>query len=257
MKIAMDLKSLPKPLGAPALARGILVLQALEKGGRDRRLEDLHGETGIPKASLLRLLDTLVAIGMVERMGDLRYRALWGLHPVMRGQVSFRQERERALRSLSAAMGLSSEWYEWESGGLGLKEQIHPEGELRVQVPPGSIRKWGGELDAVAMLGYAFGRNVPPLPETLTVCRENGVSSALARREAEIHIRKAKASGYAEDMAFNRNGVLRQAAVILHHGEPMGIVAVARPYRFGEPPVLETARGLLLRWVERLSGVRQ
>lgn len=253
MKLIVDPKLLPKAIGAPALARGILVLQALGQESRGRRLEDLYKETRIPKASLLRLLDTLVAIGMVERMEDLRYRALWGLHPIMKGQGSFRQERERALKSLSAAMGLSSEWYEWESGGLRLREQVHPEGELRVQVPSGYIRKWGGELDAVAMLGYAFGRNVPPLPETLTLCQQDGITSTITRQEAEIHIQKAKESGYAEDMAFNRNGVLRQAAVVVQQGEPIGIVSVARPYRFGDPPVLETARGLLLRWVERLS----
>ena len=58
-----------------ALDRGLQVLLAVTAAG-SATLHELHGRTGIPKASLLRILLTLGGRGMVwRRISDGRYRA--------------------------------------------------------------------------------------------------------------------------------------------------------------------------------------
>ncbi len=57
-----------------ALARGLEVLRSLEER-RGQSLAELHRATGIPKPSLLRILDTLEQGGFAWRaIGDGRYR---------------------------------------------------------------------------------------------------------------------------------------------------------------------------------------
>ena len=62
-----------------ALARGLDVLQLLQRAGA-QRLQDLHRETGLPKASLLRILKTLMEQGVVwQRMVDGAYMPSYSL----------------------------------------------------------------------------------------------------------------------------------------------------------------------------------
>lgn len=57
-----------------ALARGLEVLRSLDER-RGQSLAELHRVTGVPKASLLRILDTLEQGGFAWRaIGDRRYR---------------------------------------------------------------------------------------------------------------------------------------------------------------------------------------
>lgn len=70
----MQANTLPQVKSIRALARGLDVLKALQ----DRpatSLHDLHGDTGLSKPTLLRILRTLEEAGMVHRaIGDGRYR---------------------------------------------------------------------------------------------------------------------------------------------------------------------------------------
>ena len=62
-----------------ALARGLQVLQVLQTS-RGVGLADLHRETGIPKASLLRILKTLMERGLIwQRMLDAAWVPSWSL----------------------------------------------------------------------------------------------------------------------------------------------------------------------------------
>ena len=61
-----------------ALSRGLDVLRGLEER-RGQSLAELHRATGIPKASLLRILETLEQSGFAWRaIGDGRYRRAAG-----------------------------------------------------------------------------------------------------------------------------------------------------------------------------------
>jgi len=50
-----------------SLARGLVVVEALNRRVYTT-LSDLHDETGLPKSTLVRLLDTLIATGYVRRI---------------------------------------------------------------------------------------------------------------------------------------------------------------------------------------------
>ena len=70
----MHLSTLPQVKSIRALARGIDVLKALQERPATS-LHDLHGDTGLSKPTLLRILKTLEEAGMVHRaIGDGRYR---------------------------------------------------------------------------------------------------------------------------------------------------------------------------------------
>lgn len=63
----------PKVKSIRALARGLDVLQLLQTSGA-LNLHDLHRLTGLPKATLLRILRTLNEMGMIwQRMADNAY----------------------------------------------------------------------------------------------------------------------------------------------------------------------------------------
>ena len=62
-----------------ALERGLDVLRKLDER-HGQSLAELHAATGIPKPSLLRILDTLEASGFAWRaIGDGRYRRRFAL----------------------------------------------------------------------------------------------------------------------------------------------------------------------------------
>lgn len=75
-----------------SLARGLQVLQRLQSAGA-LTLAQLHAETRIPKASLLRILKTLAEQGMIwQRMADDSWVPSWSL-----AELAGRMDREHAL----------------------------------------------------------------------------------------------------------------------------------------------------------------
>lgn len=82
----------PQVKSIQALARGVSVLQVLQTSG-GLRLQDLHRQTGIPKASLLRILKTLHEQGMIwQRMVDDAYVPSFSL-----SELAGRLDQEHAL----------------------------------------------------------------------------------------------------------------------------------------------------------------
>src|SRR3546814_1378343 len=70
----MHMSAAPQVKSIRALARGLDVLKALQERPATS-LHDLHGDTGLSKPTLLRILRTLEEAGMVHRaIGDGRYR---------------------------------------------------------------------------------------------------------------------------------------------------------------------------------------
>ena len=91
----MHLSAAPQVKSIRALARGLDVLKALQERPATS-LHDLHGDTGLSKPTLLRILRTLEEAGMVHRaIGDGRYRVS-ALHSReveggLKGQVAARE----------------------------------------------------------------------------------------------------------------------------------------------------------------------
>ena len=59
---------------APALSRGIGILELIAASGRTWSLTEIGTELGIAKSSVFGLCNTLVSAGMLERRGDGTYR---------------------------------------------------------------------------------------------------------------------------------------------------------------------------------------
>lgn len=78
------------------LERGLRVLEALEADPISS-LDDLHRATGIPKPSLLRILQTLARFGLVSRrLGDGRYRTSTNLTRMPRRHARYERVAEAA-----------------------------------------------------------------------------------------------------------------------------------------------------------------
>lgn len=101
----------PQVKSIRALARGLEVLQLLQRSGA-LTLHGLHGRTGIPKASLLRILKTLKAQGLVwQRMADDAYAPSFTL-----ADLAARMSREQELVEVaSPLLGELSDAIRWPS----------------------------------------------------------------------------------------------------------------------------------------------
>lgn len=97
--------------GVEALRRGLAVLQAVERRGICR-LEELHRETGLAKATLLRLLKTLQEEGFVRRrLADGRYM----LARAVAGPGADDEEYTRLAAAAAPAMGALADRTGWPS----------------------------------------------------------------------------------------------------------------------------------------------
>ncbi|WP_425050354.1 helix-turn-helix domain-containing protein [Psychromarinibacter sp. S121] len=87
----------PQVKSIAALARGLEVLQLLQSSGA-LTLHDLHRLSGIPKASLLRILKTLKEKGMIwQRMVDAAYVPSYSL-----SELASRMDREHELMEVAS-----------------------------------------------------------------------------------------------------------------------------------------------------------
>ena len=101
----------PQVKSIAALARGVQVLQMLQGAGA-LTLADLHRLSGIPKASLLRILKTLKEQGMIwQRMVDDAYVPSYSL-----AELAGRMDREHALVEVaSPVLEALSDRIKWPS----------------------------------------------------------------------------------------------------------------------------------------------
>lgn len=101
----------PQVKSIRALARGLEVLQLLQTSGA-LTLADLHRLSGIPKASLLRILKTLMEHGLAwQRMADNAYVASFTLT-----ELAARMDRESELvEAASPILARLSEQVQWPS----------------------------------------------------------------------------------------------------------------------------------------------
>jgi len=228
-------KLLSPKTSAPALSRGLAVLATL--GERSPcSLEALSSELSLPKASTLRLLDTLEAIGLIHRRPDKRYAPLWELQPVGDTRANFRQVLQRRMDDLCRKLGQTIEWYEAADDGMQLVLQSIPQTEVAVRARPGFIRDWSKEFEAVTRLGVAFAKQAPRV-NTSTAYLANGQLQTLSKEQIQAQLASAESKKQAFDKAYNTNGVRRLAVAVFDSSDTfMGVLALAEVFRFGKRP---------------------
>ena len=212
----------------PGLSRGVQVWRVLCDQG-EASLEQVTQRTGFPKASVLRMLQTLCALQLVDRSEQTGlYRATArivyssGPAPELEARV------RRTLEQLSATLHVTAEWFEPGEEGLLLSMRESPaEAEVTVKARSGFMRKWNDELEAVASLGYAFWPAAPKTRSSLWIYDPRGRRVKLTPAESKARIDKARATGTAVDTCYNSNGVKRIAAAVVRNGNLVGVLALA------------------------------
>jgi len=224
----------------PGLARGLVLLQILADG-RSATLDYFAQQTGFPKSSILRQLETLQSMHMVMRDDSTReYFALQRLVPLRMLNRHMERMLEAVMGDLSETTGATAEWYVPVPEGMALVRRTEPpERGARVLAQIGFIRRWDYKhLETVSTLALAWHPDAPSPAEVgrkRFIYQTDGIAKPVSLSIIEKHVAEARRLGYGWDEAFNENGVRRIACVVLQNNELAGILAVAECYRPGAP----------------------
>lgn len=245
---------MPDKPSAPALQRGIQILRLLEPGDA-LTLEAVAARTAIPKASALRLLQTLQEMRLVDRRPDKSFVSRARLVPVRDGQTQMTSRIAESLRRLCAATGHTAEWYVPSEQGMILVQRQEPDSQqVHVVARIGFVRAWHDELDAVACVGIAFGGHGDRGLSGFWVYDANGNRSSLTARQAQDMLSAARRDRMAMDRTYNTNGVRRTAVAVACGDELLGVLAVAGSYRPGGTDIHETSKAALAGEMAALSS---
>ena len=216
---------------APALKRGFEILELLNRHDA-LSLEEIAQATSFPKASILRILDTLSEMGAVGRLKDRKaYRALSLLMP---RQQDFKQYLRFQLQELADKCDACVEWYEADKLGMRIEQRYSAaRNEVQVQARLGFIRPWFEEMEAVSLCALAFGDRLADLPQhaDLWSYDQDGEHHVLSHQELVQRIEQVRTAECVCDEHYNDHGVRRMAAPVFKDGTLHGIIALAMSFR--------------------------
>lgn len=212
---------------APACARGLWILQCLSLADEAMTLEQLFQKAGIPKATLSRILDTLVQMELVYRHQNRTYEAMVQLQKKGKDEASFEKRLLVEMTTLSKKRGFTVEWYEPSIKGMVLQQSVSSLLERKVWAKEGFIRNWQGEIEAVYRVGRAFLPDSYPVNETPWYYGARGERTFIRWEKACKEFNRIKAEAGCSDIHFNENGVRRSAVAIHYQGLFKGVLALA------------------------------
>lgn len=214
----------PKPPNAPASEPAEKILTLLEALARRGHTLATHGElqglTGLPGATLLRMLRTLEKRGYISRDNDKRYRPLfhlerdlpWG-EPIisrLRGELVTLLKHTGESAELLTVRGTDLYWY----------DKIEPiSSPVRIMAQRGSTRTLH-ELDAPSRLVL---RHLGPqwVEDKLDRGRLRGIlapKEKISPEEARVLIEHTDPDAVVFDDRGNANGIRRYAVAVRHRG---------------------------------------
>ncbi len=210
---------------APALARGIALLEQLTQDGQ-QPLEQLAARNQWPKSSVLRCLKTLESLHLVEQdPGSRHWRALAKLTPLDSPRAVILRKCTEQLPGLAEQTGHCVELYEVQGRDVTLVDRTDPEGsQIVVQARIGSTRDLH-ELDATASVVFAY--TPTPPPESLWYWSE-GQPVPVPEGQPDRILYRVRENGVGIDHAFNQHGIRRFAVPLLEDDALVGILAVAQ-----------------------------
>lgn len=221
----MKLNSTPAHVtSAPALARGIALLRHLEALPA-QSLEDLARATQVPKASLLRLLRTLLACGLVAHDPlQRRWSAMVRLVPVGDPEELLRLRHAAHLDELCTATGQIAELYLVEGATMRMIDRREStEAEIRLRAGIGFVRH-GDEFESLAQLLLWHGQ----AEIGAHWCYHDRGRQTLGKDRVRQELERARVRGYTQDLEANAAGVRRQAVALLDgRGQLLGGLALA------------------------------
>ena len=217
--------------GAKALGKGIALVDLLVAHPRGLRLTDVIHHAGVPKATALRLLDTLTEAGLVRCDDTGRYRpgpqcAVWG--SAFLDHLDLRDEAHDLLTDLSRISGETAHLGILDGTRILYVDKIDSPHSLRMVSRPGATNPLHCTALGKAVLAHAgpelTGRVADGGLERRT---ENTITDAGDLRAELARVRRA---GYAVDDVENEDGVRCLGAPVFdHRGAPVAALSVAGP----------------------------
>lgn len=216
-----------KAYQVPAIERSMLILQALQQHG-PLGLADLVSVTGLSRSTCYYLVRTMAKARLVEADEETRKFRL-GIRLVELGsaateQIGYLGVIKRYILDLLDEMDATFVIYRrLDRGRVTIVDKVEPRHRLRVTVPLGST---------LPIQGGSFGRCFLAYDEPAAV--REVLSAGLQRRtERSItdverfltEIATVRERGWAMDREGFALGVSTVAAPVLHHGEPLLVVA--------------------------------
>lgn len=215
----------------PALQRGFAILELLNQHDA-LSLEEITVSTEFPRASVLRMLETLCDIGVISKdKATRRYRALRML--VSKGS-SFKERLRAVLDRLAADCDACVEWYQRVDGGMRIVERFSaPQNEVQVLARIGFLREWFVECEAVNAIALSHTEKAQDIPTGCTLWQyaEAAERKALTRRALNSILRQAADEHIYCDPLYNENGIRRMAVPVMQDGALAGIIALAMSFR--------------------------
>lgn len=219
---------------APALERGINVMELLASEDVPQSFSAILAALNIPRASLVRILNTLHKRGMIERIEESGHYRL-GLKLLYLGHRLLEKTELRSvawsfMQQLSKLFGETVELSTLDRDQLVLIEQIEGPGEVRVYSRVGAAYPY---FHAVSVGKIYLAHMEPPRRRhILDKVGLPGVTNWTITNHDEIdrEIRSVRERGYAVEDQELRKGVRRVAAPIYdHNGRVAGCLSVAAP----------------------------
>ena len=218
----------------PALERGIDVVELLASSERPLSFSEILTRLGIPRASLVRILDTLLARGLIDKMKPhghyrLGMKLLYIGHR-LKDKINLRSVAWSFMQQLSNMTGETVELAVLDNGQLLLIEQIEGSGEVRIFSRIGGAYPY---LHAVSVGKIYLAHMVPE--KRNRVLDQIGLPAVTPwtitdRESLERELREVLARGYATEDQELRTGVRRVAAPVYDHfGQVAGGLSIAAP----------------------------
>jgi DNA-binding IclR family transcriptional regulator len=214
-----------EPYPAPALARGLHLLEQLARDGQ-LPLEQLAARNQWPKSSTLRYLQTLEQLHLVRQDNESRHwTALRKLSPIGDFAPGCINTFRKILPHLAEASGHCTELYSIQGRHIELVDRADPESSsIRLLARIGHVRDLS-ELDSTAALFYAFTQKPPPQEMWQW---KSGLRTNISPLRRDQKIKLAESQSVVIDDEFNENGIRRFSIPILQSSQLIGLISIAQ-----------------------------
>lgn len=214
-----------QPDPAPALTRGLRLLQLLQREGTCS-LEQLVRASGFPKSSVARLMTALVGCGAADRdAATLRYRALLHLLPPKVDDQRLMQLATPLLTRVGCATNQAVELHRWAGGVLEMIDRQEPADAVVQAVARVGWQRSLDELDALTQVVRAFA-DLPPAAQMWYW--SSGRQYPVSVRRLTQQLTTVRQQHSAMDLGINEHGVRRYAAPVLHQERLVAVIAIAQ-----------------------------
>lgn len=196
----------------------------------ERALAEIAAFTAMPKSSLLRVIDTLIGEGYLERTGHGRYRVTMKLWRIGCGAVNHENIHDRVLPGLQALAKRSGEtalYAVYEHGHSTYIEKVDGSQPIRAYAAVGNRSPAYATATGKALLAWQDETEIRHVLEHAEPWTENTI---LSPDSMLAHLAEVRSSGFAVNRGEWRSEVWGVASPVFgRHGVVEGAVSISGP----------------------------